>query len=118
MVQDIVTTLKLQISKVEERIKRLEEESSLLSSEIEKDIESENSNNESDKSLILAAENQIKLLKSELRVLIKMLVFISNKFKNLVKKEHLEALNSRVDDFPIENFITRDEFVAMIKSRL
>ncbi len=116
MMTNIIAQLDSQINKSRERIDQLKRSSFELKREITNSGKKEKDHNSNENLAIKSLERDIEILKSELDETIKLVMHLSNKFKNLVKKEHLAHLQSKVDDWNLTNFITRKEFDELIRS--
>ncbi len=111
----ITYELRSQLDKSNKRLKRLEtdalqaevaiKESQVLQVDQKSDAQEGN----------IAHEEQLKRCGEEIIMLRKELAKLSTHFKELVKKEHVKHLENSLDNWPLEEFITRKEFAKLLK---
>lgn len=74
--------------------------------------------NEQLKAEIKVIDTSILGLRRELQEIIHEASRVSGLFHEIIKEEHLKALDQRIDKWPLEEFITREEFEVLLTKRL
>jgi len=107
-----------QLANMTRRLSQLEKDASDVELFIKQSKEQEEHNTAIITKDLSPRTQEAHQLREDLQSLIKQLSSMSQRFKYLLKKEYLERLNDKINNWPLEEYITREEFNNLLREKL
>ena len=112
------TELSAQLEASKRRIAQLELEAEQQALTITKAQSQQSSFRTEFSSNMNTTQQHVQSLRDELKELSTHIQHLSGRFREIIKQEHLKALSTKVDQWPLESYMTKEEFSELLKQRL